>query len=120
LKNLKKIKVNKTIIAIPSSSNLDDAMMSERFGRCSYFCIYDSKNDTMDFVDNPAVDARGGAGFQAVEFLLNNGVGAVIVPRLGPNADGVLRRGNVDIFQGENIPIKELIEQWKKNTLTKI
>ena len=86
-------------VAVPSTSNQEDAKMEERFGRCNYFCIYDSENDTLDFVTNPAVNARGGAGFQAVEFLLNNDVGAVIVPRLGPNADGVLRRGNVDVYQ---------------------
>ncbi|MHA1200288.1 MAG: NifB/NifX family molybdenum-iron cluster-binding protein, partial [Candidatus Heimdallarchaeaceae archaeon] len=79
-------------VAIPSSSNHEDAKMYERFGRCNYFCYYDSEKDTYDFVSNPAVNARGGAGFQAVEFLINNEVNVVIVPRLGPNADGVLRR----------------------------
>ena len=112
--------MNNLKVAIPSTSNQTDAKMDERFGRCTYFCFYDSDNDTLDFVDNPAVDARGGAGFQAVEFLLNNDIGAVIVPRLGPNADGVLRRGSVDIFQGENILIKDLIEKWKNNALVKI
>jgi len=107
-------------VAIPSSSNQEDSIMYERFGRCNYFCIYDSEYDTLDFITNPAVNARGGAGFQAVEFLLNNDIGAVIVPRLGPNAEGVLKRGKVDIFQGENIPVKDLIEKWKTNSLTKI
>ena len=114
------IKVNNLKVAIPSTSNQEDARMEERFGRCAYFCIFDSDNDTLDFVSNPAVNARGGAGFQAVEFLLNNNVKAVIVPRLGPNADGVLRQGKVDIFQGENISIKELIDKWKNNALTKL
>ena len=107
-------------IAIPSSSNQEDAMMYERFGRCNYFCIYDSESDKIDFVNNPAVNARGGAGFQAVEFLINNGVNAVIVPRLGPNAEGVLRRGDIEVYQGENIPIKDLLNKWKNNALTKI
>ncbi len=107
-------------IAIPSSSQEEDAKMYERFGRCNFFCIFNSENDTFDFVSNPAINARGGAGFQAVEFLINNEVNTVIVPRLGPNAEGVLRRANIEIFQGENITIKELVEKWKNNALSKI
>ncbi len=107
-------------VAIPSSSNTEDAKMDGRFGRCTYFCIYDSEKDTLEFVNNPAVNARGGAGFQAVEFLINKEVKVVIVPQLGPNADGVLKRGNVEVFQGENISVKELIEKWKNNALSKV
>ena len=107
-------------VAIPSTSKEEDAKMYERFGRCDYFCIYNSEKDKLDFISNPAVNARGGAGFQAVEFLIKQEINVVIVPRLGPNAEGVLRRANIEIFQGENASIKELLEKWKKNTLIKI
>lgn len=104
-------------IAIPVSTKNETTQMADRFGRSVYYVIYDSDAKAYDFVDNPAIEARSGAGLQAVEFLSTQGVQAVIVPEVGPKADQVLKRLNISIFQGLKIPIFELIEKWKNNQL---
>jgi predicted Fe-Mo cluster-binding NifX family protein len=38
-------------------SNLDD-----RFGRCSWFVIYDTELGSVEFITNPAMDANEGRG----------------------------------------------------------
>ena len=106
-------------IAIPISEKNEAAVMARRFGRATYYLIYDDQNDESLIVENPAVNARGGAGIQAVEFLISKEVKAVIVPEIGPNADRVLRSANMDIFQGLDLTSKELIEKWKNNELRK-
>ena len=107
-------------IAVPISERNEVARMARRFGRSYYYLIYDDQNDDIVIIENPAVNARGGAGIQAVEFLISKGVNAVIVPEVGPNATRVLRSANMDIFQGLDLTSKELIEKWKKKELRRI
>jgi predicted Fe-Mo cluster-binding NifX family protein len=112
--------MNNLKIAIPVSSKIDNPIMFERFGRANYFCIFDTEDDSTVVVANPAVGARGGAGPRAVEFLSSKQIQSVIVPQLGPNADGALRAAQITIFQGEPIPVKNLIDKWKKDELRKL
>ena len=74
----------------------------------------------IEIVDNPAVQARGGAGIQAVQFLVSQNVNAVIAPEIGPNAFKVLRGSSTKIYKGFKTSAKELIEKWKNNELEEI
>ncbi len=107
-------------IALPVTSKEENCMLDNRFGRGSFYYIFDTKNDSFEIIDNPAKQARGGAGIQAVEHLINKGVGSVIVPEMGPNAERVLRSVNISVFQGEHLPARELIEKWKNKSLREI
>jgi predicted Fe-Mo cluster-binding NifX family protein len=73
-------------IAITSSGKINTAPVNPRFGRCDYFIILDTETKEWEAVDNPATQARGGAGSQAAQFIANQGVEAVISGRYGPNA----------------------------------
>ncbi len=107
-------------IAIPVENNDENTSMDNRFGRSLYYAIYDSDKDSFEFLQNPASQARGGAGVQAVEFIINNGAKAVIVPQLGPNADRALKASGITIFQGTKEPIKKLVEMWKSGSLNEL
>lgn len=107
-------------LAIPVENKDENSNMYDRFGRSTFYAIYDVDTDSYEFVTNPASDARGGAGVQAVQFLISKEVTAVVAPQLGPNADNALKRANVEAFQGEAISVKELVEKWKNNQLQKI
>ncbi|MFW9851611.1 MAG: NifB/NifX family molybdenum-iron cluster-binding protein [Candidatus Thorarchaeota archaeon] len=107
-------------IAIPIIEKNETSQMSDRFGRSSYYLIYDSESSEIEIIDNPAVQARGGAGIQAVQFLISQDVKAVIAPEVGPNAFKVLRGSNTRIYKGIKTSAKELIEKWKNNELDEI
>lgn len=106
-------------IAIPVDEKSENASMGDRFGRAPYYCICETETNNLEIVENPAANARGGAGIQAVEFLVRQGITAVVVPSLGPNAQRVLKSSNIEIYQGEKKPVKELLEKLKKNELPK-
>jgi len=107
-------------ICIPVSGTNENPTMDNRFGRASYFCIYETGDDSSVVIQNPAVEARGGAGLKTVEFLVEKQIKAVIVPQLGPNADRALRAAQILIFQGESIPVKNLIVKWRNEDLREI
>ena len=107
-------------IAIPVLTNDENAVMYDRFGRSAKFAIYDTDEEVFKFIENPATDARGGAGIQAVQFLATHNIDAVIAPQLGPNADNALKNANIEIYIGKPLPVKELVELLKKDSLEKI
>ena len=107
-------------IAIPVSSKDENAPMYDRFGRSIFYAVFDSDTEAFEYFLNPASDARGGAGPQAVQFLVSKGVNTVIAPSLGPNASTALKNSNVTVYVGASIPIKELITKCLNNELEKL
>ncbi len=85
------------VIAIPASADKIDALIDERFGRCSFFCFYNTQTGNQIFKRNDIKDAPGGVGLQAAEFIANNGVDLICAVEVGPKAEGVLNRLNIKI-----------------------
>jgi len=75
---------------IPSTTANTSARIDERFGRCSFFCIYDSVKDTVSFTKNTENDAAGGVGPQVAEYLAKSGVNEVYAFEFGPKAQKAL------------------------------
>lgn len=49
-------------IAMPLDGNTLDANISTSFGRAAYFLIFDTASEEARYIDNPAMNATGGAG----------------------------------------------------------
>jgi len=94
-----------------------DAQIDPRFGRCAYFIIIDL--DTMSFkaIPNTSASALSGAGIQAAQTVVNEGVEAVITGSVGPNAYQVLASAGVKIFTGAFGTVKEAVEAYKTGRL---
>ncbi len=114
------------IVAIPSigKGGLNDEMCP-RFGRCSSFTFVELDNKeivAIKTIPNHAVNAMGGAGVQATQIIGNNGANIVIVGFLGPNAANGLRALNIKAlhYQGENMLIKNVINQYLEGKLREI
>lgn len=107
-------------ICITSSGNSSGSMMDPRFGRCAYFVIADT--DTMEFraLENAAAASGGGAGVTAGQLMIDNGVTAVITGNVGPNAMNVLKAGNIEIYRGEPVTVKENVNKFKEGALERI
>lgn len=107
------------IVCISSNGNTLDAVVSPIFGRCPYYIFYDLDKDTYEAVSNPSIMARGGAGIQAAQFIVNKGAKAVISGNIGPNAATVLQSAGIEMFTGEPISVREIVEKFKKKELRK-
>jgi predicted Fe-Mo cluster-binding NifX family protein len=104
-------------IAISVATAELDAALDPRFGRAAAFAIVDTASGDQQVVANPAVGAAGGAGIQAAEFVVKQGVEAVISGSFGPNASDVLAAANVKMYHAASGSASDLARKLKDGTL---
>ncbi len=104
-------------ICISSSGTDLDSNVDPRFGRCPYFIMYDSENDTFEYFENESRNAMGGAGIQAAQAVINRGANTVISGNIGPNAFKVLAAADINIYSGVSGTVREAIEKLKNGKL---
>lgn len=85
------------IIAVPSSGNTMDSHVSERFARCAWFYLYNTETGQEEFVQNTLKDLSDGVGPKVVELLASRKVNSVYAVEVGPKAESLLKRLNINI-----------------------
>ena len=85
-------------IAIPLDENKQDVCIV--LARASYFLFREDGKDTI--LENPAAQAHGGAGIQAAQFLVDNGVNVLITVRCGQNTADVFKAAGMKIYKSAN------------------
>ena len=108
------------IIAVSSPDGMFNNEFSPRFGRCKFFIIMDTDTGKWESKPNPAADARGGAGPQAVQFLSGAGVEASITGRYGPNAFTTLKTAGIRAYIADAGTPEELLERFVAGTLEEV
>lgn len=83
-------------------SPIISAELDPRFGRAAYFLIYDPDLGEQQIIVNPALEAAGGAGIQAAQFVVSRGCGAVVSGDFGPNAYEALEAAGVKMYLSGN------------------
>ena len=107
-------------LAISTTSPQLNAPLDARFGRCAYFVIIDTGTRDWEALPNPAASAGGGAGTQAVQFLANQGVGAVVGPHFGPKAFFALEAAAIQIYTADNGQADELLDDFLAGRLDSV
>ena len=91
-----------------TSSGLDlDASIDPRFGRCPYFALIDTESGASETLNNPFVDAAGGAGTQAAQWVLDHDVHALVTGRCGPKAMAVLEDAGIRVVEGASGKVRD-------------
>ena len=84
-----------TELCVTASGPTLDAQIDPRFGRCAYFMIIDSDSMKFEAIENTAAMATGGAGIQAAQTVVSQGVDTVLTGSVGSNTypvQGFLQR----------------------------
>jgi len=104
-------------IAVSAAGPSLDSQVDPRFGRCQYLLIVDSESLAFEALENPAVTSPGGAGIQAAQAVVDEGVEAVITGSCGPKAYQVLSAAHIDVLDGVSGSVREAVEGYRRGEL---
>lgn len=104
----------KTVIT--STADQLDASFDRRFGRASWFCVYNDQDQKTQFVENKNVNASNGAGLKVSEMMAELGVTKVISGDFGPKAKQLLDKLGIQmvILEEDDILVKDILERLQK------
>jgi predicted Fe-Mo cluster-binding NifX family protein len=77
-------------VAITSTGNSLESKLDQRFGRCSYFVVYDLETKGIEFIPNPNKDAQEGAGPASVQIVASRNVQKIISGEFGMKIKSLL------------------------------
>jgi len=70
-------------IAITSTGNSPESTLDSRFGRCSYFVIYDTESHATEYIPNQNKENVEGAGPASVQLIASRGATKVVSGEFG-------------------------------------
>ncbi len=76
-------------IAITSTGNNPEAKLDSRFGRCSYFAVFDTESLSTEFIPNPNKENVEGAGPASVQLVASKGVKKVVSGEFGAKVKSI-------------------------------
>jgi predicted Fe-Mo cluster-binding NifX family protein len=105
------IDTRKRICFTSQGGSIEDEI-DPRFGRASFYLIYDPKAKSIKSLENPNKDLMQGVGPRSVQFLSENNVEVLFTGQIGPNAQRVLQASNIKTVSGASGKIKDLLEKY--------
>jgi predicted Fe-Mo cluster-binding NifX family protein len=108
-----------TKVIVSAASADINAAVDPRFGRGAYLILVDTQTLEWQSFENPGVQASGGAGIQAAQFIAKQNVEAVISGDFGPNAHEALAAANVKmyVFNNQATTVQAAIDDFKAEKL---
>ncbi len=108
------------IILTATSPNIESDV-DARFGRGAYLIVVDP--DTLEWQahPNPGVNASGGAGIQAAQFVTDQKADTAISGDFGPHAFDALQAAGIAMYlYGDCRTVSEAIERFKAGLLQQV
>jgi predicted Fe-Mo cluster-binding NifX family protein len=105
-------------IAIASKGKTISSRVDDRFGRCPYFLVLDTKSMTTETIENPGQKEKNAAGIRAYQMLINKDISAVVVKNIGHNALVTLTGAGMDVYTVASGTVSAAIEKVKRGELT--
>ena len=105
-------------IAVTSQGADLTSNVDPRFGRASYFLIFDTSDESFEVVNNDQnVNASQGAGIQAAENVAKKNVDMVVSGNFGPKAFRALNVAGIKLALWADGSVAQAIELARHNEL---
>ena len=110
-------------IALPTKNGGLDDEVSQIFGRAPSFTMVQIEEKEIkdhSVINNQHAQSASGAGVQAAQMLVNEGVQAVIGGNFGPNLASVLNQAGVKLYQFQGGTVSEAVEGLIEDQLQEV
>ena len=93
-----------------------DSKIDPRFGRCAYFAVYDTGNNSVEFIPNPHKDAEEGAGPATVQLVSTFKVSKIISGEFGQKIKSLIDDLKIQmiVLKGPERKISDIIDMLNK------
>jgi predicted Fe-Mo cluster-binding NifX family protein len=107
-------------VAVTAQGKSIDDKLDPRFGRAKYLLIVDTETMEYQALENTQnLDLPQGAGIQAAQNVINEGVGAVVTGNCGPKAFTTLTAARVEVYIGAQGTVRGAVQDFISGSLTK-
>jgi len=97
-------------VAVSSRSENLDSEVDPRFGRAPFFLVVDTDTGDQRMVDNKQnLEASQGAGVQAAQTVIQQGVDALVTGHCGPKAYRTLNSAGIKIYVGVTGTVRDAV-----------
>ncbi len=104
-------------VAITSTGNKLESALDKRFGRCSYFIIFDTESKATEFIPNSNKENLEGAGPASVQLLVSRGVKKVVSGEFGAKVKTLFDSLKIQliILNDSEKKVSDIIEMLEKH-----
>ena len=104
-------------LAVPIDEQNLDSVVSPFFARATFYAIFEDDKEP-EIIANPASAMPSGAGIQAAQFIIQNGIDTVASLNYGPNSSMILSQAGVKMLIAQpNMTAREIYEKAKAGEL---
>lgn len=98
-------------VAITSTGNSLESQLDSHFGRCSYFVVYDTESQSVEFIPNPNREKVEGAGSASVQLIASKGATKVVSGEFGAKVKAIFDSLKIQlvVLHDPNKKINEII-----------
>ncbi len=109
-------------IAVCADEQNTESIVSDRFARCNYYCVYDHEILDFSFIENLAKEEMSGAGVKAAKMISALGVKAILVPEVGPKAWDALEAFEIEVYKYNNkeYTVRDAVYEYYEKRLPKL
>jgi predicted Fe-Mo cluster-binding NifX family protein len=107
-------------IAISSTGKNLESEIDPRFGRCGIFLIVDTETLEFRAVANSGESSAHGAGIEAAQRIVSQGIQSVITGHVGPNAHMALSRAGLEVYTMNQGTVKDAVEAFNEGRLARV
>jgi len=104
-------------ICVTGTGTSLDAPIDPAFGRARYFLFVDPETLAVEAFEN--APGAHGAGVEAAQRMVDQGVKAVVTGNVGPNAFQGLSAAGIEIFIGATGTARQAVEAYRAGTLAR-
>lgn len=108
------------IIVMPTKTSGEKSFISDHFGRCNFFYVFDTELHKGEVYINKFKDAQGGVGIKSAEFVLGKNADVLITPQVGEKALNVLQSANLKIYKSTDQIVKDIIVSYLNGELKEL